>query len=172
MDMFPQTKQELLKAYPHLRPAQDIKQERFEKYASQNKKIPEAKHFAAKANVRAHLKKLFPGHTFTVKADYGVLKVSWVQYPEELGPSPTQNEVHDALEWFRHWPSDTTCNETTAQEEFRKLFLRVFEGASSIECKPQQPTLQQLARKKQSLLKKVSQKSGKTSKATTTQVKM
>lgn len=152
---FPTEKKDLLARYPHLRDIQDINHERFMRLSGQNKKIPTGKNPALMANIRAHLKKHFPGQQFSVREHNLYVSVSWTKWEEPLDSSPDPKEVNEVLEWFRNWPSDTTCNESRQAAAFRKLFINTFGGTHRFDYQVKQPTPDQIARKKKAKLGKI-----------------
>lgn len=152
---FPTEKKDLLARYPHLRDIQDINHERLMRFASQNKKVPASRNLALIANIRAHLKKHFPGQQFSVRGRNLHVSVSWTKWEEPLGSSPDPKEVNEVLEWFRNWPSDTTCNESRPAAAFRKLFINTFGGTHRFDYQVKQPTPDQIARKKKTKLGKI-----------------
>lgn len=161
---YPQTEEEILDAYPHLRKALDIKHERMMRLRTQgktpNSSKPNPDRLATMTNIRSHLRATFPKQVFRVEPlGHSAVRVSWTRWEEPFGNSPTEQEVSGALDWFRHWPLDRSKNEPAPKESFRIRFLKTFGGTSRLEIQADEPTAKQMARKQSTMLRKVARQS-------------
>ena len=159
----PDTEEKIRAAFPHLRHTHDIKHERINRFRDRGK-VPNqstnSDRLATMTNMRSHLKVMFPKQVFKVEP-YSHLSVfvSWTKWEPPFGDSPTEKEVSDALDLFRHWPLDTSKNESRPKENLRRQFQKIFGGAQNVSIRADAPTSIQMARKQKTMLRKISRQS-------------
>lgn len=127
-----------------------------------------SEHALVAKNIRALLKKHFPGVPFSVKADSGTIsacvRVTWDAWPD----SPEPNAVQTLIEAFKAGTFDGhTDSYTYTNDPDRRAFQKLFGSVEYVRANAQKVTPEQLVEREAAILRKeMARQEKKTPKAT------